>query len=272
MARIRMLKPGIFTNERMAEFGPWHRLLFIGLWGLCDREGRLEDRPRRIRASVFPYDDGLDVSAMLQDLAGGNDPFLVRYQVEGQSYIWLPKFLKHQRPHKSEPDSVIPPFSGATDKSVLTTEVSILKERKGKETEMEVEKSGSAALSATPDEALLTFPTVGQGGSEWQFTQTRLAELTALYPSVDVLAEARKSLAWLTANPGRRKTPSGMPRFLVNWLNRANDHGGAMTARRLTNRAPEPRYDNDWFEECKRLHGSQCDGQFAHGLMMRKAQ
>ena len=28
--------------------------------------------------------------------------------------------------------------------------------------------------------------------------------------------------AWLEANPMRRKTPFGMPRFLVNWLNKAS--------------------------------------------------
>lgn len=136
MSRIRMLKPGTFTNEKLAEFGPWHRLLFMGLWGLCDRAGRLEDRPRRIYAEVFPYDERLDVNAMLDDLASGDDPFIVRYQVSGKRYLWLPTFLKHQRPHFSEPQSTIPAFSGAISKtaeysvaaaefSVVATEISV---------------------------------------------------------------------------------------------------------------------------------------------------
>lgn len=108
MARTRYLKPGFFNNERLCEFGPWHRILFEGLWIIADREGRLEDRPKRIKAQVFPYDDGLDVNAMLQDLSRGPDPFVWRYIVKGVPYLAVCKFLEHQRPHPSEPASVIP--------------------------------------------------------------------------------------------------------------------------------------------------------------------
>jgi hypothetical protein len=108
LARIRALKIGFFKNERLAELSPWHRLLFEGLWLLADREGRLEDRPRRIKAEIFPYDDGIDVSSMLQDLTRGSDPQIQRYIVNGFGYIWICKFLDHQRPHYSEPASTYP--------------------------------------------------------------------------------------------------------------------------------------------------------------------
>jgi hypothetical protein len=42
MARIRMIKPGVMENEELAELSPLTRLLFIYLWMLADREGRLE--------------------------------------------------------------------------------------------------------------------------------------------------------------------------------------------------------------------------------------
>ena len=32
MARMRMVKPGFFTNDTLAELDPFARLLFIGLW------------------------------------------------------------------------------------------------------------------------------------------------------------------------------------------------------------------------------------------------
>ena len=50
MARARNIKPGFFANENLAECDPLARLLFAGLWCLADREGRLEDRPKRIAA------------------------------------------------------------------------------------------------------------------------------------------------------------------------------------------------------------------------------
>lgn len=108
MARIRALKIGFFKDEELASWSFAHRLLFAGLWCLADREGRLEDRPRWIKSELFPYDDGVDVSAILQDLAKGPDPFVVRYVVDGKGYLWIRKFRKHQRPHHTEGPSEYP--------------------------------------------------------------------------------------------------------------------------------------------------------------------
>lgn len=106
MARARLLKPGFFLNEELCGLPMAARLLFEGLWCLADREGRLEDRPKRIDASVFPYDD-VDINALLDSLAGAG--FIERYEAEGKRYIQITNFLKHQKPHPNEPASNIPP-------------------------------------------------------------------------------------------------------------------------------------------------------------------
>ena len=105
MARARMLKPGFFRNETLCELSHATRLLYAGLWGSADREGRLEDRPKRIAADVFPYEH-LDVNAMLDELDAAG--FIVRYVVDSTRYIAIPKFLDHQRPHVREAPSIIP--------------------------------------------------------------------------------------------------------------------------------------------------------------------
>ena len=46
------------------------------------------------------------------------------------------------------------------------------------------------------------------------------------FPGVDVEAEVRKARAWLEANPSRRKTYGGVPKFLVAWFGRAQDRSG----------------------------------------------
>lgn len=114
MARIRTVKIGFFRNEDLCAFSHAHRLLFQGLWLLADRVGRLEDRPRRIHADVFPFDPALDVHAMLSDLAAGDRPFIQRYEVHGRGYIQVLNFLKHQRPHHKEPESEIPKYGAKT--------------------------------------------------------------------------------------------------------------------------------------------------------------
>lgn len=108
MPRIRSLKPGFFKNEVLCELSPMHRLLFSGLWILADREGRLEDRPRRIKAEVFPYDklSYEDMDQMLSDLS--ERCFVQRYQVDGERYLCMPNFARHQLISRDEPASDIP--------------------------------------------------------------------------------------------------------------------------------------------------------------------
>jgi hypothetical protein len=106
MARARLLKIGFFENEVLAEKPPIVRLTFAGLWLLADRDGRLEDRPVRIRGQLFPYDTGVDVDDCLGQLAA--DGFIERYAVDGARYIWIPKFNVHQSPHMREALSKIP--------------------------------------------------------------------------------------------------------------------------------------------------------------------
>jgi hypothetical protein len=105
MARARNIKPGFFKNEDLAEIGPLAMLLFEGLWCLADREGRLEDRPRRIKAETFPYFD-VDVDALLNALQERR--FVLRYEAAGERYIQVVNFTKHQTPHIKEAPSTIP--------------------------------------------------------------------------------------------------------------------------------------------------------------------
>jgi hypothetical protein len=108
MARARNIKPALFTNEILGVGHPLCTLLFQGLWLLADKEGRLEDRPLRIKAEIFPYREA-DVDSMLHWLA--HKGFIVRYTATGKSYIEVVNFTKHQNPHKNEKDSEIPSVS-----------------------------------------------------------------------------------------------------------------------------------------------------------------
>lgn len=111
MPRIRQLKPEFFVDEDLAEVSFAGRLMFQGLWVHSDREGRLEDRPMRLKAQIFPH-DAVDGDALLTELE--RKRFIVRYEVGGRRLIWIRTFLKHQKPHVKEAPSVLPPWPGAT--------------------------------------------------------------------------------------------------------------------------------------------------------------
>lgn len=113
-ARARLLKPDFFDDEDLALVPFGARLLFQALWCQADREGRLEERPLKLAAFAFPYDNEVQraaresvveyIDALVQ--AG----CVVRYEVDGQKLLWLPHFKKHQKVHQNEPQSVLPPM------------------------------------------------------------------------------------------------------------------------------------------------------------------
>jgi len=106
MARTRNLKPGFFKNENLAQLGLPAMVLYAGLWTLADREGRLEDRPLRIRAEIFPYFPDQPVDELLNALAAAR--FIIRYTVGENRFISIPTWGKHQFPHIKESASTIP--------------------------------------------------------------------------------------------------------------------------------------------------------------------
>lgn len=123
MARARNIKPGFYKNEDLAECSVWARLIFPGLWMLADREGRLEDRPKRIKGELLPY-DSVEVDPLLCELVKFG--FILRYEVSGQRYIQILKFAEHQTPHVREQASTIPAPEGieqSTAKVVPSTDL-----------------------------------------------------------------------------------------------------------------------------------------------------
>lgn len=105
MPRARNIKHEFFMNDILGELSSDVQLLYIGLWTLADREGKLFDRPKKIKALLFPYKN-FDVEENLQALHDAQ--FIVRYEVKSMKYIWIPTFLMHQNPHHREKSLHIP--------------------------------------------------------------------------------------------------------------------------------------------------------------------
>lgn len=120
MARIRTIKPEFFRNyelyqrESDANRGrtgrqPYLNLrtAFAGIITAADRVGRFKWRPAELKLDCLPHDP-VDFSEVMAALAGAPNPFIVRYEVDGQEYGLIPGFLKHQRPRPDEAQSVLP--------------------------------------------------------------------------------------------------------------------------------------------------------------------
>jgi hypothetical protein len=143
MARIRTIKPEFFIDEDIAALPPLTRILFQGLWCLADSEGRLEDRPQRIKIQILPYDK-YDTDEGLSVLFKAG--FIIRYTVEDQKLIQIRTFSKHQRlsGKEAQTESIFPrPELGSigvasgkqpgSDGERLESQEGKGKERKGRE-------------------------------------------------------------------------------------------------------------------------------------------
>lgn len=137
------MKPGFFQNEDLIELPFEYRLLFAGIWTMADREGRLEDRHKKIKLTVFPG-DSVDCNAGLQALH--DKGFIIRYESGGNRFIQVKNWSKHQSPHIKEAASTIPAYEApsastvpAPDRHCASTSVAAL-----------------TPSSLTPDSGLLT--------------------------------------------------------------------------------------------------------------------
>jgi hypothetical protein len=117
--RARNIKPSLFKNELLGAADPLLTILFEGLWCESDRAGRLEDRPARIRAEVFPYRPEADIEAMLCWLH--DNQFIFRYVARGLKVIQIMTFSDHQRPHTNEVGSTLPTIDEADITKVKRT-------------------------------------------------------------------------------------------------------------------------------------------------------
>ena len=70
-----------------------------------------------------------------------------------------------------------------------------------------------------------------KAGENWEPAPEDIQKWKAAYPKIDVQIELLAAACWLDANPAKRKTLVGMPRFCVAWLKRAQDSGGSPFAK-----------------------------------------
>jgi hypothetical protein len=117
MARIRSIKPTFWTDEKLGLLPRDTRTCFLGLISaMADDHGRCVGNPRIVRGAVFPFDDDITaahVVPMLEQLAAAGR--IVRYQVNGDDYIQITHWTKHQKVDRPAPSLLPPPPEESTN-------------------------------------------------------------------------------------------------------------------------------------------------------------
>ena len=260
MARSRNIKPGILDNEELAALSPYARLLFIYLWMLADKSGRLEDRPARIKKQALGY-DSVDANELLQQLSDSG--FIARYEVDGNRLIQIVNFEKHQSPHVREQASQLPGLEDRTDKVVI-------KHNQGSAIASPRSPDSLIPDSLIPDSNILV-PQAAQPATpakkrvtgtrlpdDWRPTQEHVdaaMELNPDYTKEWFKATAHKFRDYWIAKSGKDATKTNWLATWRNWVrndlefNRGKQH--ANTSKQL---------DNDSTEWVDRVFGAPAGG------------
>ncbi|CUW39687.1 protein of unknown function [Magnetospirillum sp. XM-1] len=118
MARIRTIKPEFWTSEQIVECSRDARLLFIGIWNICDDAGIHPAAPKVIKMRVFPADDDItsdSIRGMLDDLV--RHRLIAFFDSDGTEYLRVTGWSKHQKVERPNykypnPDAISPNNGG----------------------------------------------------------------------------------------------------------------------------------------------------------------
>jgi hypothetical protein len=267
------------ADERLADCQPFARLLWFTMHTIADRAGRLEDRPRTIRALALPYDQ-VDAEPLLEELA--THGAIERYDVSGLRVIQIVGFLAQQNPHHREPDSKLPPKTES-----LGIAQALPRKARASRGKVRAEPQPFPAVPvpvsnpvSDPDP---TAARTGRAPSRASHTRTRdrherhvldsgFDRFWAAYPRHEKRAAAEK--AWRALQPDEALVARLMA--AVSWQSASADwrrDGGRfvphasswLNGRRWEDERPAPsppaldgnlRYD--WRAECEALHAGRC--------------
>jgi hypothetical protein len=248
MARTRSVKPSFFKNEFLAECEPMARLLFIGLWTLADSQGRMEFRPLRIKAELFPYEN-CDILSLLRQLSERG--FVRAYESGDVKVLEIPTFGEHQRCHPDERDEGLPP----PDESAKTIVFPERNEKPGNPTLEPGNPPASCAFNPSTFNPSTSNPLDAPSSpqrrrskpadplrwsaeSGWEgITDADRAEWSQAYPAADLPVELAKATQWLKANPKKSRKSNWRRWITTVWLSKCQDRGG-------THREPGRRPDD----------------------------
>jgi len=102
MARIRTIKPELWSSDKFGECSTSARLMFVASLNFADDNGNLDRSARQLKAQTLPYDEGQDGEALVAELLRAG--LFIEYKIADRFYLHIKNFEVHQkidRPSKS---------------------------------------------------------------------------------------------------------------------------------------------------------------------------
>lgn len=235
MAERRMFAKTIIDSDAFLDMGLSAQALYFHLCMRADDEGFINN-PRKIQRMIGAGDDDLRLLAAKRFIIPFDSGVVVIKHWRIHNYIrgdrFKPTVYVEERekldmkengaytclPSDNQMDTkCVPDDNQLTTNCVpndyqMDTQVRLGKDRVGKD------RAGKDTICAEPLLAASVPQMILNDGSAFYVTADDLKRWKELYPAVDVEQELRNMAGWLDANPTRRKTRSGIRRFITGWL------------------------------------------------------
>ena len=110
------------------------------------------------------------------------------------------------------------------------------------------EETEVSSLKAARDEKTKSTAVISltlKTGEEYPVNQNQIAQWKELYPLVDVMQELREMKGWTDSNPAKRKTKTGILKFITGWLAREQERKEGANERYSSNPGKNPAADSE---------------------------
>ena len=246
----RIIKETIQTSKSVNLLTDFQVRVFIHLITYGDDYGRGSADPEIIKGRALTRRKNLTEKQIADALyAMANTGIINLYEVDGESFLYFPHWAKHQQVRNKVSKFPEPPAFGDTAESEgnCTTQ-----EQKSNLISNDIKRYQAQAddckcarnpiqsnpiqnpesvscteplcgSAPTPEEPAIKLPL--NDNSEYDVPQSFADEMAQLYPAVDVMQQLAAMRGWLIGNPTKRKTRTGIKRFITSWLAREQDRG-----------------------------------------------
>lgn len=221
----RIIKESICRSEEIDSLSWFEEVLFYRLIVTCDDYGRYDGRVKIIKGNCFPLKDitEKDIDKALGKLSAVG--LIKVYETQGRPYLQLVTWANHQRVRNMK--SKYPGFSEGC--RLLTFDGKWRQEetadsKQEAKPDIRTEPTEQITFTQPQEEAVIAITL--NTGAQYPITQTYISELENLYPAVDVMQELRSMKGWCDANPKKRKTATGIKRFINSWISKVQNRGG----------------------------------------------
>ena len=264
----RIIKETIRTSKKVNSLTDFQFRLWVYLITYVDDYGRGSADPEIIKGFVFPRRKKVNETDIKDALAAlASMGCISLYDKDGESYFCFPSWGEHQRIQTKRSKFPEPPIlpeshlSEADDAALQVSTVTHRDQPPESESEYEETLSSTPKAGAEPcdvstlaaEPAAIKLPL--NDNSEYDVPKSFADEMAQLYPAVDVMQQLAAMRGWLLGNPTKRKTRTGIKRFITSWLAREQDRGRPTAQRQpyaqaqsKTTLASDASYDIEAFE------------------------